>query len=168
MVIWLTGISGSGKTTLAKGLLKCLNNKEKKFISIDGDEIRELFGNDLGYHLNDRIKQIKRIQTLCKFLDKQGLDIVASALFFSEEISSWNRNNFSSYYEVYIKASVKTVSKIDEKGIYKKAKLGMEKNVVGLDIKWIEPKNPFLVIDRETGISKEDMVEEVFKQVPNL
>ena len=69
---------------------------------------------------------------------------------------------------MYIKASVKTVSKIDEKGIYKKAKLGMEKNVVGLDIKWIEPKNPFLVIDRETGISKEDMVEEVFKQVPNL
>ena len=54
MVIWLTGISGSGKTTLAKGLLKSLYNRKKKFIVVDGDEIRELFGNDLGYHINDR------------------------------------------------------------------------------------------------------------------
>lgn len=168
MVIWLTGISGSGKTTLAKGLLKSLYNRKKKFIVVDGDEIRELFGNDLGYHINDRKKQIKRIQTLCKFLDKQGVDVIASALFFSEEISSWNRSNFSSYYEIYIKASIKTVSKKDEKGIYRKARLGMEKNVVGLDIKWIEPKNPFLVIDRETGIRKEDMIKEIFKQIPNL
>ena len=44
----------------------------------------------------------------------------------------------------------------------------MEKNVVCLDIKWIEPKNPFLVIDRETGIRKEDMIKEIFKQIPNL
>ena len=168
MIIWLTGISGAGKTTLAKNLLDLLKMKLVNLVGVDGDEIRTLFGNDLGYHVNDRIKQIKRIQTLTKFLDKQGIHVIASALYFSEEISNWNKNNFSSYYEIYIKASLDLVTNKDVKGIYNKAKIGEEKNIVGIDIKWIEPKTPFLIIDRDSGLTQKAMVNKVIDNIPAL
>ena len=168
MIIWLTGISGAGKTTLSKNLLKVLNNSKYRFVSLDGDEIRELFGKDLGYSLPDRIKQIKRIQNLCKFLDNQKIDVIASALYFSEEISSWNRKNFSSYYEIYIKTSLEMVSTADVKGIYERYNAGKEKNVVGVDIKWIEPQEPFLVLDRDMGIKKKQMVQKILDNIPDF
>ena len=168
MIIWLTGISGAGKTTLAKNLLDLLKGKLLNLVGVDGDEIRTLFGNDLGYDINDRIKQIKRIQTLTKFLDKQGIHVIASALYFSEEISNWNKKNFSSYYEIYIKASLALVSNKDVKGIYNKGKIGEEENIVGMDIKWIEPESPFLIIDRDLGVTQKGMVKKVINNIPVL
>ena len=64
MIIWITGISGAGKTTLAKELIKKIKEKFNNVIGIDGDIIRDLFGNDLGYDLESRVSQIKRIQKM--------------------------------------------------------------------------------------------------------
>ena len=75
MIIWITGISGAGKTTLAKELIKKIKEKFNNVIGIDGDIIRDLFGNDLGYDLESRVSQIKRIQKLALFLDKQEMII---------------------------------------------------------------------------------------------
>ena len=58
MIIWLTGLSGSGKTTVNK-ILQQLLIKKIDTIMIDGDVVRELYGNDLKFHESDRIKQIK-------------------------------------------------------------------------------------------------------------
>ena len=70
MIIWLTGLSGSGKTNVSK-ILQKLCKTWKKVITIDGDIIRDLYGNDLKFHLEDRKKQIRRIQELAKFLNKK-------------------------------------------------------------------------------------------------
>ena len=60
MVIWLTGISGSGKTTLARKLILLkLKDRFPNILNVDGDEVRELFGDNLGYSLEDRILQIE-------------------------------------------------------------------------------------------------------------
>ena len=69
MIIWLTGLSGSGKTTISK-ILQKYDKTRKKVITIDGDIIRDLYGNDLKFHLEDRKKQI-RIQNLRNFLTKK-------------------------------------------------------------------------------------------------
>ena len=68
MVIWLTGISGSGKTTIAKELIKRFKSSIPQLVSIDGDEVRQLFKNDLGYSIEDRKKQIERIQSINTFI----------------------------------------------------------------------------------------------------
>ena len=73
MIIWITGISGSGKTTLALQLIKKLKIKNKNIVNVDGDSIRDLFGNDLKYDVQSRITQIKRIQKLCIFLNRQKI-----------------------------------------------------------------------------------------------
>ena len=54
MIIWITGMSGAGKTTIAKALLKTLKPDLPQTILVDGDEVRTLFGNDLGYEESQR------------------------------------------------------------------------------------------------------------------
>ena len=106
MIIWITGLSGSGKTTIAKGLINRLKARIKNLVNVDGDIIRDLFGNDLGFDINSRIKQIKRIQKLCMFLQKQNLIVIVSALYSNNDLLIWNRKNFKNYYEIYLEASL--------------------------------------------------------------
>lgn len=55
MVIWIIGLPGSGKTTLAKKLQK--ENSSLKILHIDGDDMRTIWGEDIGYTLEDRKKE---------------------------------------------------------------------------------------------------------------
>ena len=54
MVIWLTGLSGSGKSTVNTILQKMLAKKKVKTIFLDGDSIREIYGNDLNFTIDNQ------------------------------------------------------------------------------------------------------------------
>ena len=144
MVIWITGISGAGKSTIAKALMQSFKDKVPELINIDGDTVRDVFDEKLGYTENDRKKHIKRIQRLCLLLDKQEQVVITSALYSNKDILSWNRKNFSEYYEIYLDVSIEIAQKRDTKGLYDKYKKGLEKNIVGLDIPWQHPEKPDL------------------------
>ena len=165
MVIWITGISGSGKTTLALQLIKKLKIKNKNIVNVDGDIIRDLFGNDLKYDIQSRVTQIKRIQKLCIFLSRQNIITVVSALYSSEELLNWNRKNFKKYFEIYLKASIDLAIKRDVKGLYKKFKEKKEKNIVGLDIPWNEPINYDLKVDMDKSPTVEETLNKVFEKI---
>ena len=165
MVIWITGISGAGKTTIANSIIKRYKHKFPNLVNIDGDVIRQMFGDDLGYEEKDRIRQIKRIQKLCLFLENQNLIVIVSALYSNTELMDWNRKNFSEYFEIYLKASVDLVKERDPKGIYEKFDKGEEKNLVGLDIPWHEPKKPNLVIDMDKTKSFSDVKKNIVKNL---
>ena len=161
MVIWFTGISGSGKTTLVQSLYKKYKSKIKNLVCIDGDIIRDLFGNDLGYDEKSRVLQIKRIQKLCLYFESQGLIVLVAALFSNRYLMSWNRKNFENYYEIYLKASIALVKKRDPKDLYKKIKYKKVKNVVGVDIKWQEPKKYDLLISMDKESSQKETVKKL-------
>lgn len=165
MIIWITGISGSGKTTLALQLIKKLKIKNKNIVNVDGDIIRDLFGNDLKYDIQSRVTQIKRIQKLCIFLSRQNIITVVSALYSSEELLNWNRKNFKKYFEIYLKASIDLAIKRDVKGLYKKFKEKKEKNIVGLDIPWNEPINYDLKVDMDKSPTVEETLNKVFEKI---
>ena len=156
MVIWITGISGAGKTTIANSLIDKYKKALPNLINIDGDVIRNLYGNDLGYEETQRIIQIERLQKLCLFLENQDQIVIASALYSSPFLMAWNRENFSEYYEIYLNVSLELVKIRDPKGIYKKYELGREKNIVGIDVPWHEPEKPNLIIniDEKKSISE--------------
>ncbi|MAJ24460.1 MAG: hypothetical protein CMP36_03010 [Rickettsiales bacterium] len=165
MVIWLTGISGSGKTTIASGILKKYKKNIPNMINIDGDIVREFFEVTLDYDVNSRIKQIKRIQKICKFLEAQELILVVSALYSNSKLMNWNRKNFNKYYEIYLEVSLETVKKRDPKKIYKRFYDGEERDVVGLDIPWQAPKNYDLKINMDSNISENEVIENITSQI---
>ena len=113
MVIWITGISGAGKSTIATAIVDKYKTVLPNLINIDGDVVRNLYGNDLGYEEKDRIIQIKRLQKLCIFLESQKQIIIASALYSNPSLMEWNKNNFSDYFEIYLKVSLDLVKNND-------------------------------------------------------
>ena len=170
MVIWITGISGAGKTTIANSLIEKYKNKLPHLINLDGDVVRKLYGDDLGYEENDRISQIKRMQKICLFLENQNLIIIVSALYSNPTLMEWNRKYFSNYFEIYLNVPLELVKRRDPKGIYKNFEKGQEKNIVGIDIPWHEPKNSDLVIDvdeRKSVSEVRDIITENLKFLEN-
>ena len=162
MIIWITGLSAAGKSTLARGIADRLKGT-KIMINLDGDLIRELFFNHLGYDKQNRIEQIKRIQSLAKLYDDPGVIVIVSAVYYDENIDRLNRLMFSGYFLVFLKASPDLLKSRDRKGIYSgNSLLG---SVVGVDIPYNEPMNADLVIDVNQNQTVQEMVDRVVKLV---
>ena len=163
MIIWLIGISGSGKTTIGKLVYRKLNKKIKNIVYIDGDEFRDLMGNDLGYKSKDRDKNARRLIKFIKFLSNQKINVICAANLTKKKYQLHARKVLGKeYYEIFVKTSLKTLvekrdyKKIKEKKIpcnskklYKKALNKKIKNVVGIDIKYDEPKKSNLIVENE-------------------
>ena len=117
MVIWIIGLSGSGKTYISK---KIGNNfsKKSKFVHIDGDNIRNIFSNDLGYSENDRKKNAARISKLTKFLSDQNINLIVSVLSNFPFWLKWNKKNIKNYFEIYIKVNKKILFNRNKKNLY--------------------------------------------------
>ena len=146
MVVWIIGLSGAGKSTLANEVVNLVQNKKKNIVLIDGDMVREAFGNDLGYSMADRNTNARRVCQLGKFLDEQGINVVCAILSLFPETQLWNRRNLGNYYEVFIDTPLSDLIKRDSKGIYRKFNNGELFNVAGMDLDFVRPETPDLVI----------------------
>lgn len=168
MVIWLTGMSGSGKTTLCTAMHAVLKPRLPHLVKLDGDEIRDAFGNDLTHVEADRMRQITRIQRIAKMLADQGLVVLVAALYAHPGLLAWNRANLPNYFEVYLKADLDFLSTRDSKGLYQKAQRGELKDLVGVDIPWNEPQQPDLVIDASGAKAPNLLALDVLRAIPRI
>ena len=150
MVIWLIGLSGAGKTTIGREVCRLWKAKEPHTVLIDGDEIRRIFKHDRdpdAYSIKGRAANAERIAELCLWLDRQGINVVCCILSIFEETRSWNRSHYSKYFEVYVSVPLEILAERDPKELYRSAKAGQIRNVVGIDIPFSPPKNPDWVFD---------------------
>ena len=67
MIIQIIGLPGSGKTTLAKALME-----HTDAIHLNADEIRSDLNKDLGFTLEDRLEQARRMGALARLISSQG------------------------------------------------------------------------------------------------
>jgi adenylylsulfate kinase-like enzyme len=82
-VIWITGNSGSGKSTLARLLRPHLNA-----VVLDGDEMRRSISTELGFSMEDRLTQNKRVSRLARELSKQ-CNVIVAVIAPTEAIRVW-------------------------------------------------------------------------------
>lgn len=149
-VIWLTGMSGSGKTTLAQRLEEVIRNKKGRVEVLDGDNVREYFGNDLGFSRQERIMNVKRIAFAAHMLAKNGVDVLVANIAPYYEVRDFIREQTPSYVQIYLKATTDMLKKRDVKGHYAKVERGEMKDMIGVDDAYDVPRNPDLVIDTDS------------------
>ena len=146
------GLSGAGKTTLATQVVEEIRKRGKKVVLLDGDIVRDLYENDLGHDLRDRLKNANRICRLCQFLDLQGIDVVCAILSIFPQSREWCKENLSKFYQVFIDCPINELKGRDPKGIYLKYERGEIKNVAGLDLEFIKPESPDLYIRNNSNL----------------
>lgn len=134
MILWLIGMSGAGKSTVGQIVYEQLKQEKPNTVFLDGDILREVWGDHLGHDLEGRRKNADRFTRLCRMLDQQGINVVAAILSIFPEERKKNRQIFNSYYEVFIDPPLEELIKRDSKGLYAKAQAGEIINVVGFDI----------------------------------
>lgn len=119
--LWFTGLSGSGKTTLGNAIFNALKKYEKVII-LDGDELRKGLNSDLGYSMEDRNENIRRVAHTAKMLSSNGFLVITTLIsptFHSRKLA---REIISeSFFEIYAKSSIEKCIDRDVKGLYKKA-----------------------------------------------
>src|SRR3989338_1072635 len=102
MVLWIIGLSRSGKTILGRAIYQRLRTTHPHTVLLDGDEVREVFDNDLGHTVADRWQNAKRLRGLCRLLNRQGIHVVCCVLSIFPESQAWNREHLKDYFEVYL------------------------------------------------------------------
>ena len=130
MVIWILGLSGSEKVSSTK-LKDELNKDYGNFLILDGDVIRNVFDNDLGFTTKDRKINALRISKLALFLSQNKVNVIVSVLSLFPDWLEWNRKNIEEYYEIFIDVPLSILRDRNNKNIYFKD--GKEnKSVVGV------------------------------------
>jgi adenylylsulfate kinase len=143
-VIWFTGLSGAGKTTIAQHVEQELNKLGFLTQILDGDNIRSGINNNLGFSVEDREENIRRIAEVSKLFLNCGIICINSFISPTEDIRKIatdiiDRENF---IEVFVNAPLAVCEQRDVKGLYKKARKGEIKNFTGIDSPFDFPKNP--------------------------
>lgn len=153
VVVWITGLSGAGKTTLATEVVKTLRSDGKAVIMLDGDELREVFGDEGGHDRESRLRLAMRYSRLCQMLGRQGVNVVIATISLFSDVHIWNRTNIPGYFEVYLRVPLEELRRRDPKGIYRRFDSGQAENVAGLDMRIDEPASPDIIIDFDQATS---------------
>lgn len=152
-VLWFTGLSGSGKSTLAHAVEEELYKSGYRTFVLDGDNIRQGLCRDLGFSIEDRKENIRRIAETAKLMTEAG--VVAMTAFISPFIEdrAEARKLFPAgdFFEIYCKATLEVCESRDVKGLYQKARAGEVRNFTGISSPYEAPTEPDLVVD--TGAS---------------
>lgn len=167
-VYWITGLSGAGKTTIGKLLYQKIKENSPNTVFLDGDIMREVFGADLGYTEAERRKCAMRYAKLCDMLQKQDLNVICCTISMFDSVREWNRKHIESYREIYIKVSIDTLQRRDQKGLYSGNTTEKEKEVVGVQIAFEEPEKPDLILENDGIKTPEEQVEIIMKRFENI
>ncbi|NCE66400.1 adenylyl-sulfate kinase [Pseudoflavonifractor sp. 524-17] len=143
-VYFFTGLSGEGKTTLGGMFFRRLKARKPNAVLLDGDQIRPVFCEDIGYTDESRLKGAQRAFRLCRMLAEQGIDVVICSISMYSSVRTWGRENIENYRAIYIKFKRETLLRRNQKGLYTSGK-----NVVGVDLPFDEPQFSDMVIEND-------------------
>lgn len=165
-VFWLTGLSGSGKSTIATAAERRLFDGGAHVVLLDGDNIRSGLCNNLGFSLEDREENIRRIAEVAKLFAASGAVVMCSFVSPTKTIRALAGEIIggTDFYEVFVNTPLEVCEARDVKGLYAKARRGEIKGFTGIDSPYEAPEQPFLDLKTE-HLSIEDAADRLVNAI---
>ena len=170
-VIWLTGLSGSGKSSIANALYDKLKANGNKTGIVDSDTLRLDTKTLVGFDIEGRWVAVNRlIYAVKNMIEFQKAEVVIvasiSPLIEMRKQARHILTNYSqiNFIEVFVDTPLEICEQRDVKGLYKKFRDGLIKNMSGIDSPyeadasvevWLPYKNPYsgeLTLDKAVEI----------------
>ena len=149
--IWITGVSASGKSTLGEGLtrdLKSIGGNDVKFL--DGEAIREEFGDTYGYGTSDRNAILDKTIQMARKYNENGTIVIVSTISHKRAIRQKARDTITNFMEVFLDCPLDVCIERDYKGHYQKALNGEYENFIGITESYEISESPELAINTKS------------------
>ena len=150
-IVWLTGLSGAGKSTLAMALEQRLFDAGRNVYVLDGDIVRGGLCSDLGFSLDDRVENIRRIGEVARIMADAGLLVIVA--FISPFRADRDRVRAGMppgrFTEVHVSTPLEVCEQRDTKGLYAKARAGELSDFTGISSPYEAPESPEVLLPTE-------------------
>ena len=148
--IWFYGISGSGKTQASLYLKKYIKNS----VILDGDVIRKKISFDLGYTVQDRKIQIRRIFGIISLLLKDKIFPITCTVYLDQQMKK--KLTDQKILVIQIFRNLELIK--NRKKIYSKK----TRNVIGKDIKMPNIRKDMIIENNKT---KKEFQKKLYKLI---
>ena len=161
LVIWFTGLSGAGKSTLANALESELHRQGRHTYILDGDNIRQGLNRDLGFTVEDRVENIRRIAEVSALMLDAGMVVMVAFIspFQHDRELARQRIGAERFFEVFVDAPLSVCEARDPKGLYRRAHAGSLPNMTGIDSAYEVPDHPRLHLDTSHSTVSQSLAE---------
>ena len=152
VILWFTGLSGSGKSSLAHYVEEQLYQRGCKTYVLDGDNVRHGLCGDLGFSVDDRMENIRRIGEVAKLMMEAGVISLTAFIspFKAERQRARKLVPHGEFLEIYCNCALEICEQRDVKGLYKKARNGEVKDFTGISSPYEAPAGAELVVNTGT------------------
>ena len=146
-VVWYTGVAASGKSTIGKEMVRRLRERGIKIEDFDADEVRKNISPNLGFTLEARDENTKRLAFFGSILARNGVSASIAAVSSLRRFRDRARSMIDNFVEVFVSCPLEECKKRDPKGLYKKGEEGKINDIAGWHQPYEEPLNAELVLD---------------------
>ena len=156
--IWFTGLSGSGKSTTADDLSVMLMEQGRQVTVLDGDVVRTHLSKGLGFSMEDRDTNIRRIGFVASEIVRHGGTVICAAISPYRATRDDVRSMVGDdrFVEVFVDTPLEVCEERDSKGMYAKARRGEITGFTGIDDPYEAPLKPELTLDTVRKTAEEN------------
>ena len=130
---------------------------------LDGDNLRHGLNADLGFSLDDRAENLRRLAHVAALLADSGQTVlvpVISPLVEHRELARRVHADAGlEFYEVFCDTSIEECEKRDPKGLYAKARAGEIADFTGIGSPYQRPEHPDLRLTADHSL--DELVQQV-------
>ena len=162
-VVWITGLSGAGKSTVSTALYELCKDKYKTGL-LDSDNLR--LSVNIGFSIEDRARAVNEmVYAVRNMLEFQKAEIVIVASISPLRAMRDNARHILEKYsearfiEVFMDTPLEICEERDVKGLYKKARAGLIKDLTGIDSPYEVPEFPEVWVTTKSPYCGEMTVE---------
>lgn len=151
LILWFTGLSGAGKSTIAHAAEERLHQMGCRTFVLDGDNVRHGLCRDLGFSMEDRTENIRRIGEMSRLFLEAGIITLTAFIspFRADRQQVRSLVEEGDFMEIFCKCPLDVCEDRDVKGLYRMARAGKISEFTGISSPYEAPENPELVLDTD-------------------